>query len=286
MPGGAKYCAGLANDDNDGSEQLYGLFTNQEWTSFHSVQRFNGSSWIPITGLSGVKKIGNGKDRILAFTGSESNYSVFEAPTAGTIFTVTAIEQNLKLPIGSLTDGTTDYFATSTGVFDLNGDPLPSLNAPTSGIKGITNFGTDLYVVTTEGTVYHYDGIAWGTSQVTPSLSTPATSITYLDFPGTTNLLLVGATEGYGEVLINEATGLMTGTQTPGSSAISSISTSAKSQYESSLKQWPLTSIFAISGPTLVPTGDSYVIYAGVPDPRYNGLWAYYSDTSPEWNRE
>lgn len=284
MPSGAYYCAGLAIDDTDGTELLYGLFFNEDWTSFHSVQRFNGSSWSPITGLSAIKKIGNGKDRILAFTGSDTNYSIFQAPSVGTTFLATAVKTSIDLPIGSISAGTTDYFATSTGIFDSTGTILPATNAPTAGIKGITSFGTNLYVVTSTGTIYFFNGTIWGLTQVTPSLSTPATSITYLDFPGTTNLLLVGASGGYSEVLINETNGSMFGTQTPGTSLTSSLSTTAKSQYESSLEQWNLTSIFAVTSP--VPAGNDYVVYAGVTDTRYDGLWAYYSNTRQEWNRE
>lgn len=263
-------CAELASDGTN----LYGIFQNENF-EITSLQKFDGSGWTAVTGISGIQKIGSGNGRIYAFTGSGSSWDVYITPNAGsTSLTAVAIATGLSIPVGSAGD----YFATTTGVYRYDSVAVAA-GFPTSGIKGITvnSDGSSIYIVDA-GSVYRYDGNAWST--YTHSVGSP-TGIAYLSAGGK-KLLLISGAKGYGEITLG-ATDEMTGYLNPGTSAVSSISTEAQAQYSNSIAQWNLSNIFAVT--TNIP-GNSYVIYAGIIDTRYDGLWAYYSDTQTEWNRE
>jgi hypothetical protein len=224
-------------------------------------------------------KIESGAGEIFGFAPDPSSgYDAYVAP--GTSFNATAIATGLAAPVD--TTGNPDYFATTGGLYTSAGAVVSG--TPTS-LAGITTDGTNIFVVNIYGTVVPYltGTSSWGTAMTAP-ITTPATCIAYLG--AGKNVLLVGGGLGYGEVL-TDGNGALTGAQAPGASAQSSItySTSAQSQYYNTLGLWNLNSLFAFTSP-VTPTTDSYVVYAGVIDPKYDGLWAYYSTSQTQWNRE
>jgi len=262
MPG--YRCAEVATDVS--GTDLYGLFQNEDYETI-GVYRLSGGSWAAVPGTSDIVKIGSGEGQIFAFA---ENGSDWNAHTITTTTLNATIATGIAKPIGSALD----FFATTAGLFNLAGTAVAS--TPTSGIVGITTDGTDIYLATA-GSVYKCvtAGPTWTTT--THNAGSP-TGIAYLEL-GATDLLLVSGAAGYGEVTVTG--GALGAAQDPGDSATSSISPSEKAQYESSLGQWNLTSIFAVSD------GTDYDVYAGVMDTRYDGLWGYHStDSSPEWNRE
>ncbi len=263
-------CTEVATDGTD----LYGLFQDEHY-DITDVYRFDGTIWTAVTDVAGIKKISSGDGQVFGFTGSGSSWNAYTI--TGTTASAIGAATGIALPVGSAGD----CFATTTGVYNIVGTLLTG--SPTASITGITAGGANIFVLTSAGTVYPFvGGTALGPTE-TATVSTPATGIAYL--AGTKKLLLVSGAEGYGEIT-TDGSGVLTGTLSPGDSSASSISTSAQSQYESSLDQWNLHSIFAVAAPGPVPAGDSYVVYAGVYDTRYDGLWGYYSTSQQEWNRE
>lgn len=277
-------CAFLATDTTN--KKLYGLFQNENW-SYASVQMLNvDGSWTAVTGLPGnVVKIGSGDGNIFAFTGTASpNYSVYTI--TDTAASGSTVATGLALPVGS----SGGYFATVHDVYDAAGASLSfplAATATDSGIRGIVAYDTNsLYILTTSA-VYHYNGSSW---DVTPQLHSvgSANSITYLYRGTATDLLLISGSSGYGEVTVDHASGAMTGYQKPGANATSSIQPGDQSQYETSVHTYPVTAIYALSTFSVdpVPDGNDYIVYASVMDYKFDGLWAYYSSTQTEWNRE
>ena len=277
-------CAFLAT----GAGKVYGLFQDGDW-AYASVQMLNNvdGKWSKVTGLPGnVVKIGSGGGNIFAFTGTASaGYSVYTI--TGTAASGTTVATGLARPVGSAGA----YFATVHDVYDTSGTPLDLISnisgatASYSNIRGLVVHGTNLYVLTT-GSVYRYNG-GW---TATPQLHDvgSASSIAYLQRDGTTpDLLLISGSSGYAEITV-DAGGAMTGYQTPGANSTSSIRPADQSQYETSVDTYPLTAIYALSTPAgdHVPAGNTYIVYASVMDYNFDGLWAYYSTTQQEWNRE
>jgi hypothetical protein len=263
---------------------MYGLFTAQDWTVFHSVQIYSAGVWTPVSGLTRVDQIGSGNGRIYAFseiagTSSEHTYNAYVTPSAGsTAFTATPVASGIGVPVGTAGD----YFATTTTVYHLSGATAASIGTPGGGLCGLV-VGTNGDVYTANyGYAYRWDGSAW-TSQGLDLENDPATSVTILQ-TASKNLLIIGCDEGYGEVTLDAATGALGTYISPGSVSLSSTDHDDKDQYESSIKLYHLSGVFAFSNP--VPAGDEYVLYVSVTHYKYSGLWAYYDQTQTEWNRE
>lgn len=275
-------CAFLATDTTN--KKLYGLFQNENW-SYASVQMLNvDGSWTAVTGLPGnVVKIGSGDGNIFAFTGTASpNYSVYTI--TDTAASGSTVATGLALPVGS----SGGYFATVHDVYDAAGASLSfplTATATDSGIRGIVTHGSDLYILTSNAVYRHNAG--W-TSQG-HDVGSP-NSIAYLDRGTATDLLLISGSPGYGEVKVDHSTGAMNGKQKPGSNTESSIQPGDQSQYENSVYEYPVTAIYALStfsgDHVPEPALNDYIVYASVQDYKFDGLWAYYSNTQTEWNRE
>ena len=274
IPAGASRCGMLATDGND----LYGLFTeNDDWTDFHSVQHYTGTGWEVVTGLSDVKQIGSGNGFIFAFTEiSSDRYNVYTTTGAGATTFGSAIATNMTLPVGTAGN----YFATRTGVYNSSG---ADLGVPGTGLVGIAigNFG-NVYTANYDK-AYCYSGGAWTSVDINLD-SDPATGVAVLQ-TASKRLLLISCDEGYGEVSL-DASGLMGTYFAPGDNSLSSTHPGDEDQYDSSIGNYNLYGIYAVTGPGLVPAGDEYVIYVAVQHYKYNGLWAYYDKSRTEWNRE
>lgn len=287
LPASDVRCSALATDALDGTGSLYALFVKTaDWSTFDSVQKYDGSSWTKVTGLSTVSILGSGKGRIYAFVNTDSSYSVYATAAAGDVtIPTTAITSGLALPVGTAGD----YFATTAGVYYYDGTTYKQFSdseLPTSAIKAITvnSDGSYAYAVD-NGSVYQLNSSGW-VSTASHSVSSPVRDIAYLNTSGTAFILIASGSSssgGYGEIPV-AADGTMGTYQTPGSSSTSSISTSAQDQYESSIENYIVQKIYPITSP--VPAGNDYVIYAGITYTSYDGLWSYYPGTRTEWNRE
>lgn len=256
-------CAQIATD----GVNLYGLFQNSDY-KFASVSMYDGSSWLNIDTISDAGKIGNGNGFIYVFTELDSLWNAYTI--TGTVSAAIADAVSLTYPVGT----TGNYFATSDAVYASDGT---NLSYTGGGIKALTEVDSFLFVIDS-GSIYRYNGSSW-----TPwahNISKP-TGMTYLGVDK--NILLISGSKGFGEVTLNESFE-MTSNLTAGSSLLSSLTPAAKDQYKNSVGKWNLSSICAVTSP--VPEGDSYVIYATVVDATYSGLWAYYSNSRKEWNRE
>jgi len=277
IPAGASRCGMLATDGTD----LYGLFTeNDDWTDFHSVQHYTGTGWEVVTGLSDVKQIGSGNGFIFAFTEVSSDTYAAYMTTSPTAFGAGAlIISGITLPVGTAGN----YFATRTGIYDITGTLLSGGSTPNTELAGIAigNNG-DVYTANYDY-AYRYSTGAW-TSIAIDLDSDPATGVAVLQ-TASKRLLLISCDEGYGEVSL-DASGLMGTYFAPGDNSLSSTHPGDEDQYDSSIGNYNLYGIYAVTGPGLVPAGDEYVIYVAVQHYKYNGLWAYYDKSRTEWNRE
>ena len=280
LPDGASRCAKLASDGTN----LYGLFTNSDWTSFNSVQLYSGGSWTPVTGLDAVSQIGNGKGRIYAFIenagdSSEHTYNAYISTGVGaTTFNATPVAENIGVPTGS----SGDYFATTTTVYQLSETSAASIGTPGSGLCGVIVGSNGNVYTANYGYAYRWDGKDW-TSCWLDLQNDPATGITILQ-SASKNLLIIGCDEGYGEVTLDASSGALGSYISPGSTALSTTDEDDEDQYESSIELYNVSGIFAFTSP--IPAGDEYVLYISVNHYKYNGLWGYYDTTQSEWNRE
>lgn len=279
IPSGASRCGMLATD----GANLYGLFTGSDWTDFHSVQMYTGTGWTPVTGLSDVKQLGSGNGLIFAFTKvSSDRYNAYRTTGgAGSTTFSAAIGTSITLPVGCAGNASGSYFATRTGVYNSAGTLLSGGNAPSTELAGIAigNNG-DVYTANYDY-AYRYSGGTW--TRVETNLdSDPATGLAVLQ-TASKNLLLISCDEGYGEVSL-DASGVMGTYFSPGDNSLSSTHPSDEDQYDSSIGNYNLYGIYAVTAP--VPAGDDYVIYVAVQHYKYNGLWAYYDKSDTEWNRE
>lgn len=286
LPSGAYRCSQLAVTREDGTGELFGLFQNSSW-QFHSLQRYTGSGWTQITGATQGYAIKNGNNFIYFFrqeyisndenaTIETSVHQVNEVGTVSLILDDFTYQSGTgELPI----DAQGGFFTTNRGVYTSTGAQITGGDEPTNHISGIAVNGTNVYVV--DGAyVYHRNGGNW--SRLSHNASWRIHGLTYLDAGGK-RMVLIPTEDGYGEMLIG-GSGELLAYQEPGASSSSSISTSTQDQYESTLEDWNLLSMFVVTNP--VPAGNDYVIYAGIMDPEEDGLWSYYSDTRQEWNRE
>lgn len=285
FPSGASRCGMLATDGFN----LYGLFTGDDWTDFHSVQKYTGSGWTRVnTGSLDVKQIGSGYNLIFAFTQvSSDRYAVYITTAAGATNIGPMINPSVPLPVGCAGNSFGSYFATKTGVYTIAGTPLTGGSAPSTELAGIAigNNG-DVYTAN-NGYAYRFDGADW--SSVMTDLGGDHTGgVAVLQTPSK-NLLLITCDEGYSEISLHSSTdpdpGAFGTEFAPGSSSLSSTHPGDEEQYDSSISNYNLNGIYAVTSPA-VPAVDEYVIYVGVTHPKYNGLWAYYDKSRTEWNRE
>ncbi len=261
-------CAGLATDGTN----LYGLFQNADY-QIVSFQMFDGSVWAPVVSPASIVRIASGRGRVFGFAQETEGFTAYSV----TALTATAITgaTALAIPVGSAVTALSDYFATTAGVYDAAGT---NLTCPGTTVIGITTDGTDLFALDA-GSVYQYKTGVWQ-SAFNHNVGSP-TCISWLG--AGKNLLLISGAKGYGEVILDPSN-VMTANLAPGASDESSVSTTAKDQYTNSIALWNLTSIYAVTSP--VPAGDGYVVYAAISNSKYEGLWAYYSASRNEWNRE
>ena len=217
---------------------------------------------------------------MFAFTGSDDSYTAywFTGSAAGA-----AITSGLATPVGSATLAGSDYFATTGGVYTAAGALVAG--SPT-GIRGITTNGTDIYVMTA-GYLYHYDTNTSSWTNTGHSVTEPS-GIAWLGGSSGKSLILISGASGFGEVVVDSATGALQSFQNPGDNDSSSIPPAHKTQYENSLDKWAVYRIFAVTSDTVTNSLHTpYALYASVADPNYNGLWSFYpSADSPNWNRE
>jgi hypothetical protein len=284
MPHGVGRCAKLASDGTN----LYGLFTESDWTKFHSVQRYQAGSWSVVTGLDSVEEIGSGAGRVYAFVelaggSNDHNYDVYVTAGTGSLsFAPTPVAQSIGIPTGTAGD----YFATQSAVYRLSGataTPIPwtTLGRNPGGLCGVVVGSNGNVYTANYGNAYRWDGSAW-TSHWLDLPNDPATGIAILQ-SATKNLLLVSCDMGYGEVKLGTA-GELGSYVSPGSTSLSATDPADEDQYDSSVGLYHMSGIFAFTSP--VPAADEYVIYASVQHYKYNGLWGYYDTTQTEWNRE
>ncbi len=287
LPSGAARCSQVAVTAEDGSGELFALFQNSDW-GFHSLQRYTGTGWEPVTGATQGFAIRNGngfiyffrEDSIDTSEGARIQQTAFRVAPDGTI---TEILSGLEFSNSSgeqLMDAQGDYFITNRAVYTSTGTVISNItDVNTTTLTALAVNGSDVYAANS-GYVYHYNGSAW--TRFSHDTDGRVNDLTYMEV-AEKRLLLLPCAEGYGEVLL-DASGRPEQYQEPGKNDRSSISTSARSQYTSSMDDWLLLSAFVITDP--VPTGNEYVLYVGVLDPLEDGLWGYYSETRKEWNRE
>lgn len=287
LPSGADRCSQVAVTAEDGSGELFGLFQDSDW-KYHSLQRYTGSGWVPVTGASRGFAIKNGNGFIYFFRqdsmdnseGARTKESAHRVAPDGTM---TGILSELEYYKGSgerLLDGEGNYLITNRYVYTSSGTVISNTtDVNTTALTALAVNGSDVYVANS-GYVWHYNGSVW--TRFTHDAEGPVYGLTYMEVAGK-RLLLLPCSEGYGEVLLDDS-GRPETYQEPGRSDESSISMDARSQYSSTMDDWLLLSAFVITD--LVPAGNDYVLYVGVRDPLEDGLWGYYSDTRTEWNRE
>jgi len=275
LPASDIRCMNLATDGTN----VYALFNKTDYVTFHSVQLLDpvAGTWSPVTDASGAVMIGSGSGFIFVFfDDGNGSYSVRRTTGTGDTGLTATVASGLSIPRGS--SGV--YFATKTAIYNSGGTNVSAAGGPTSDIRAIIAGGGNLYAIA-GADVWRYNG-AW--TQVAHGFGN-ARSIGYLDAGGK-HLVLVGVDDkdGYGEVIL-DGSGARGAAQKPGSNDQSSITPSSQDQYESSVDDLSVTSIFAVASPA-VPAGNSYVLYAGITHYSDGGLWAYYSDTRREWNVE
>lgn len=287
LPSGASRCSQVATTTEDGTGSMFGLFQNSDW-SFHSIQRYTGTGWEPVTGATNGFAVKNGNGFIYFFRqdsmdDSEGARIIQSAHRIAPDGTMTEILSGLQYYNDSgerLLDGEGNYLITNRAVYTSSGTVISNTtDVNTSSLTALAVNGSNVYVAN-GGYVWHYNGSAW--TRFSHDAEGPVYGMTYMGTAGK-NLLLLPCSEGYGEVLL-DASGRPETYQEPGKSAVSSISTSARSQYSSTMDDWLLLSAFVVTD--LVPAGNEYVLYVGVLDSLEDGLWGYYSETRREWNRE
>lgn len=287
LPANAYRCSQVATTREDGTGELYGLFQDSNW-QFHSLQRLTPTGWVPVASAIQGFAIRNGdgfiyffrQDNMSTAQHSQIDSSVYRVDETGTMTQIltglTYISGTGELPI----DAQGDYITTNCNVYDSTGTQVPQNgDYPTNNIAGIAVNGVDAYVA--DGIfVYHYNGTTW--SRLMHNASWRIHNVTWLEAAGK-QMILLPTEDGYGEMLLDGSGGLLA-YQEPGTSLSSSISIATLDQYESTLADWNILSMFVVTSP--VPAGNDYCIYAGIIDPEEDGLWSYYSNTRMEWNRE
>ncbi len=275
-PDGTGRAQELATDGVD----LYALFLSE---SGNDSELFyldeSDDSWTAVTGASGITKIGNGDGEIYAFTGkSENEVNAYRTTTPGSTALTLTTATNIDLIVGS----SGGYFATENTIYDSTITALAA-GGPTGSIQAITAGEADQLYAISSGKVWFFNDLTDVWESRDHNFGTP-TGLAYLNAGGK-HVLLASTTDGYQEVIL-DVDGSLLSTLSPGSSAASSMDTDAETQYKNSLGMLYLNSILAVSDANVIPAGNGYVIYTSAFDLRYGGLWAYYSVTRKEWNRE
>lgn len=151
--------------------------------------------------------------------------------------------------------------------------------------------GSNVYVMNKSGGIGLYNGSGLGefkTFDFTPSENSPK-SLAFVSgdsgISGAGNgILLVGCGSGYREIILGADGAVPSSYQEPGASITSTILTSKKSQYSSSIGYYPVHCVFPV---VMAGTTYKYKVYALVMDSGDTCLWAYYpDDSSPSWNRD
>lgn len=296
FPSESVRCSEIASDGT----WLYARFVEvSDWTNFDSVQRYDTSTgvWTPVSGLSGIVRIGSGSGRIYAFTkNGDDNYNAYVSSST-TTFDSTPVGTSITTP----TSTSGNFVSTNAKVYYYNGSSLAEAGTSPTGVTGITvvakpgkSANTYLYAVTL-GYAWRYDGTTatgnWTNSG--HSVATPTTNIAYLR---SKNLLLIASGAnggGYGEIKLDDTGAFSSNLGAPGGSTESSVAPANKDQYDSSVGLRALYRIDVVDAKDAdgnatgsVPAGNDYVLYASVMHYSYGGIWSYYPGTIPEWNRE
>jgi len=165
LPAGAKRCYQVAADSGTGS--LFALFQDSSH-QFESLRRYDGASWTTVPGMSKIIGIGGGAGFIYAFRedsrqNDDANTSEFSAYRVNGDGSSTLLIEGLEsIPVSSVGN----WFATTRAVYQVSGTTATLIpddgdevtnDYPTSGIKGIANDGTRLFVCKA-GYAYRYDG--------------------------------------------------------------------------------------------------------------------------------
>ncbi len=274
-PAGVFRIAEVATDGTN----IYVLGADSGWRPYGVWRLDEGTmEWTEVTNTpSGIQRIGSGGARIYAFTGkTNGTVSVYTTSDINT-FNTTAVLTDAGLYLHSSTSSG-NYFATKTGVYNNLGTLITG--APASGITGIATAVIDsnphLYVLTSSE-IHHWDGSVWAATSHNAGTTLGMTALVTT----ARNLLLINTTTGYYEAAMDN-NGDITATFTPGKNPVSSVPSSASSQYENSIGMWNINrmAVMTESGT------DNFAIFAGVLNRRYGGLWAFFEPIRREWNRE
>ena len=175
-------------------------------------------------------------------------------------------------------------YKNSTG----DGDVLSDAGSFIALAKGS---GDNVYVMNQSGGIRLYNGTGLGELKnfdFTPSENSPK-SLAFVSgdsgIKGAENgMLLVGCGSGYREIILGAEGAVPSSYQEPGASDTSTILTSKKSQYSSSIGYYPVHCLFPV---VMAGTTYKYRVYALVMDSGDTCLWSYYpDDSSPSWNRD
>lgn len=151
--------------------------------------------------------------------------------------------------------------------------------------------GDNVYVMNKSGGIGLYNGTVLGKLNgfdFTPSENSPK-SLAFVSGDSGINgaengMLLVGCGSGYREIILGTDGAVPSSYQEPGASTTSTILTSKKSQYSSSIGYYPVHCVFPV---VMAGTTYKYRVYALVMDSGDTCLWSYYpDDSSPSWNRD
>lgn len=298
----AHRCQQLAYDGTT----VYGLMTESDFITPAGIYTLSGKSWTKVAGTNDMALMFSGDGFVYGFThsvdddgGSFAMYHVTGAGAGAEISPGT----EYALPTSSAVsyDAATDvpaasWFSTTGAVYGSDGvalagatvtTPPAMVLALTASPPTATNPDGVLYAATSSA-LWQYAGGDWSSVSHKGTQSNLA-SIAWLPVGVDSGVVLIAgaATGGYSEVTV---TGVATvpaldDSHSPGNGT-SSIAGEDQTQYESSLANWTVNSIFVDTEDAGVGS-NGYVVYAGVAnDKGYDGLWSYYPETRSEWNRE
>ena len=305
QPGGNRCGKLVVITDSNGDQTLYALAqSGSEWSSFQGIYEYNDSndSWTEIgytNGPTGARQVQIGPSSsgfyAVAYTGSDSSDGGM-----GSSYDVYEYNGSSWSSLGSISESPIgfggDYILTKYRPYQVSGGSISVISDTlyVSGYggllpgneydnKGMCVNGNNLYVLT-DDYLWHYNGSSWngrtgtGTSSY-DGFGTPAY------FAGSQPLVLMPLEEGYREAIIGSS-GTISGTQTVGASSSSTVATSSRSQYRSTIDDYSIDFMFAVTDSEYLPDGCSYAVFASIGHYKYSGLWGYYENVQPEWNRE
>jgi hypothetical protein len=272
------------------------------------VWKKNGAAWTPVAPPSDYRFIQNifgAKDVLFAGAKrADNNYAILYLKQAETEFKVLPGTEGTDLLSGAGVAGGSYYLATmGSGIYQASGFggpdapsvvPLtatPSIPATIAGfLQAKTTAGDDCVVgVSRSGYILYIDP----SGLKAPGVSLGGTysgALALMEYPnpptGGDKLLLLGYegsgsyNHGYMELFFNIDTGQVTGdARAPGANQPSSVQNS--DQYESSLRRYPVTSLWVLPR----AGGDPSIIFAATTN---QGLYSYRlrSDGGWQWNHE